>query len=80
MEKKIHPTQKPVFIYKWAYKKFCDLKAKLKVWDSHLGSGSNRIAAAECNFDFWATERNKIHFDASVKRFEQFKAQQKLFV
>jgi len=78
-EKKIHPTQKPVFIYKWMYRKFCDLKLKLKIWDSHLGSGSNRIAAAECEFDFWASEINKDYFNDEELRFANYQSQQKLF-
>jgi len=74
---KIHPTQKPKQLYKYLLKTFansCD-----KILDTHLGSGSSRIAAYDMGFDFYGYELDKDYFDASCKRFEQYKAQLKLF-
>jgi site-specific DNA-methyltransferase (adenine-specific) len=73
----IHPTQKPVALYKWLLKNYA--KEGDKILDTHLGSGSSRIAAYDMGFDFVGYELDKDYFDASVKRFEQYKSQLKLF-
>lgn len=71
---KIHPTQKPVKLYEWIYMNY--LPNGGKVLDTHLGSGSNRIAADKMgNIEFYGYEIDKEYFDASVNRFEQYKAQ-----
>lgn len=75
--RKIHPTQKPVSLYKWTLKNYA--KEGDKILDTHLGSGSSRIAAFDMGFDFYGYELDKEYFDASCKRFEQHKAQLKLF-
>ena len=49
-EKRIHPTQKPVALYRWIFRK--PLKPQWKVCDPFLGSGSSRIAASEFEIDF----------------------------
>jgi len=76
-EKKFHPTQKPIALYKWLLKNYA--KEGDKILDTHLGSGSSRIAAYDMGFDFIGYELDKDYFDASVKRFEQYKSQLKLF-
>jgi site-specific DNA-methyltransferase (adenine-specific) len=73
----IHPTQKPIALYKWLLKNYA--KEGDKILDTHLGSGSSRIAADQMGFDFWGYELDKDYFDASVKRFNQYKAQTVLF-
>ncbi len=75
-DKTIHPTQKPIALYKWLLKNYA--KVGDKIFDSHLGSGSSRIACYEGGFDFWGTEIDRDYFEASVKRFNIYKAQQKL--
>ena len=77
IEDRIHPTQKPVALYKWLLKNYA--KEGDKILDTHLGSGSSRIAAYDMGFDFYATELDKEYFDAGNKRFEDFKSQLKLF-
>lgn len=74
---KIHPTQKPIALYKWLLKNYA--KEGDKILDTHLGSGSSRIAAYDMGFDFWGYELDADYFKASEKRFHEFKAQQKLF-
>lgn len=50
-EGSIHPTQKPIKLYDWIYDRY--LPQGGKVIDTHLGSGSNRIAANKAgNIDF----------------------------
>jgi len=74
---RFHPTQKPVALYKWLLSNYA--KPGDKILDTHLGSGSSRIAAYDLGFDFYATELDKDYFDAQEKRFQDFKAQLKLF-
>lgn len=76
-ENRIHPTQKPIALYKWLLKNYA--KEGDKILDTHLGSGSSRIAADSMGFDFWGYELDKEYFDASCKRFDQYKAQLNLF-
>jgi site-specific DNA-methyltransferase (adenine-specific) len=76
-ENRIHPTQKPVALYKWLLSNYA--KPGDKILDTHLGSGSSRIAAYDLGFDFYATELDKDYFDAQEKRFQNFKSQLKLF-
>lgn len=68
-EVKIHPTQKPVALYHWILKKFANLGDR--ILDTHLGSGSSRIAAYKMGFDFYATEIDKEYFDAQEERFRR---------
>ena len=75
---KIHPTQKPVALYDWIYKNY--LTEGGKVIDTHLGSGSNRIAADKSgNIDFYSCEIDEEYFQAQELRFKQYKSQLKLF-
>lgn len=77
-ETKIHPTQKPVALYDWIYKNY--LPDGGKVLDTHLGSGSNRIAAHKAgNIDFTAFEIDKDYFEAQEKRFAIYKSQLTIF-
>jgi site-specific DNA-methyltransferase (adenine-specific) len=73
----IHPTQKPVKLYKWLLTNYANQGDK--ILDTHLGSGSSRIAAYDMNFDFVGFELDKDYFDAQEKRFNDFKMQGKLF-
>jgi site-specific DNA-methyltransferase (adenine-specific) len=73
---KIHPTQKPVALYKWILKNYA--KPGDKIFDSHMGSQSSRIAAYDMGFDYWGCEIDKDYFEAGNKRFENFIKQQKI--
>ena len=68
-EVRIHPTQKPVALYVWTLQKFA--KPGWKILDTHVGSGSSRIAAYGLGFDFYGTEIDKKYFDAMNERFER---------
>lgn len=73
---RIHPTQKPVALYKWLLKNYA--KEGDKILDTHMGSQSSRIAAYDMGFDYYGWEIDKDYFDAGEKRFQLFKSQQKL--
>lgn len=77
-EKKEHPTQKPVKLYKWLLKNYA--KEGDKILDSHMGSQSSRIAAFDMGFEYVGYELDESYFKAGCKRFEQHKSQLKLFV
>lgn len=68
-EKKIHPTQKPISLYGWILKTFA--KAGDKILDTHLGSGSSRIASYKMGFDFYACEIDKMYFELQEERFRK---------
>jgi site-specific DNA-methyltransferase (adenine-specific) len=53
-EKRIHPTQKPVALYKWLLKKYA--KPGYTIIDTHLGSGSSAIACRDLGFKLDAFE------------------------
>ena len=75
---KIHPTQKPVELYAWIYSLFAEPGSS--VLDTHLGSGSSRIAAYDAGLDFVGCEFDKDYFAAQEKRFEEHTAQGNLFL
>lgn len=65
---RIHPTQKPVSLYEWIFRNYA--KPRYRILDTHLGSGSSRIAAYKMGFDFYATEIDKDYFDMQERRFQ----------
>lgn len=73
----IHPTQKPVALYDWIFKNYA--KEGDKILDTHLGSGSSRIAAYKAGLDFVGCELDKEYFEAADKRFNEFKSQLRMF-
>lgn len=76
-EPRIHPTQKPVALYKWIMQTYC--KPGDRILDTHLGSGSSAIAAHDMGFDFVGIELDPDYYAAAVKRFNNAKLQTKLF-
>lgn len=71
-EKRIHETQKPVKLYDWIINEY---EIRGRVFDSHLGSGSNRIANDINGNEFYACEIDKEKFDAQNLRFKKYKSQ-----
>jgi len=74
---KFHPTTKPIKLYKWILDKYA--KAGDKILDTHVGSGSSRIAAHDYGFDFTGYELDYDYFQAQHKRYENHKQQLTLF-
>jgi len=74
---RFHPTAKPIELYSYIYKNY--LPGGGKVIDTHLGSGSNRIAADKTgNIDFIGYEIDKHYFDESEKKYVDYKKQYKI--
>lgn len=76
-EVRIHPTQKPVYLYKWTLKSFA--KTGWKILDTHVGSASSLVACHEMGFEFMGFETEKRHFIDGNNRLEQVKAQISIF-
>lgn len=74
---KIHPTEKPIQLYKWLLKNYA--KEGDKILDTHLGSGSIAIACWDMGFDLTGYEIDKEYYDNAVKRLENHKAQLQLW-
>lgn len=66
---RIHPTQKPIDLYKWILTNYA--KKGDKILDPYLGSGSSRIAAYDLGFDFTGYELDADYFAAGEKRFKE---------
>lgn len=70
---KIHPTQKPIALYKWLLHNYASPGDR--ILDTHLGSGSSAIAAHQMGFDFVGIELDKDYYEAACKRFKEQTAQ-----
>lgn len=78
IQDRFHPTQKPVTLYKWIYQHCA--KPGDKILDTHLGSGSSRIAAYDMGFDFTGYEIDKDYFDKQEDRFRVHTVQTNMFI
>jgi site-specific DNA-methyltransferase (adenine-specific) len=74
---KIHPTQKPIALYKWLLTKYA--KPGDKILDTHVGSASSIIACIDLGFDVTGFELDKDYFEAASKRIKDFESQLKIF-
>jgi site-specific DNA-methyltransferase (adenine-specific) len=76
-EERVHPTQKPVTLYEWIYKQYAS-EGNL-ILDTHLGSGSSRIAAHKAGLSFVGFEIDADYYAAQEKRFKTFTSQLRMF-
>ena len=74
---RIHPTQKPIYLYDWILQQYA--KPNDLILDTHLGSGSSRIAAYKGGFNFVGFEIDSEYYQKQEKRFNEFKSQLRLF-
>jgi site-specific DNA-methyltransferase (adenine-specific) len=75
--KKIHPTQKPTYIYKWLLQNYTNENDL--ILDTHLGSGSIAIACHQMKRKLIAYEIDAEYYEKACKRFKQQTAQQALW-
>ncbi len=76
IEGTIHPTQKPIRLYKWLltnYAKQGDL-----ILDTHVGSASSLIACYDMGFDAVGFELDADYYNASKQRLNDFMSQTRL--
>jgi site-specific DNA-methyltransferase (adenine-specific) len=74
---RIHPTQKPVTLYRWLLQNYA--KAGDKILDTHMGSGSIAIACYYDGYDLTACEIDIDYYNAAMKRIKEETKQQELF-
>ena len=74
---KIHPTQKPMALYRWLMEKYAEKGQR--ILDTHLGSGSSAIAAHYFGVDFVGCEIDPDYFKAAENRFEKETSQVAMF-
>ena len=75
---RIHPTQKPVKLYKWLLTKYA--KEGDTILDTHGGSMSSVIACIDMQFDMVCLELDKDYFNDAVTRIETHVGQQDMFI
>ncbi len=76
-EQRIHPTQKPIALYKWILENYANQRDK--ILDTHLGSGSIALACHDYGFDLTACELDKEYYQKALDRLKKHQMQQKLF-
>jgi len=69
----IHPTQKPIALYKWLLSNYA--KPGDKILDTHVGSASSLIACHQMGFEYWGFELDPDYFKAATERLNEAKAQ-----
>lgn len=74
---RIHPTQKPIALYKWLLWKYA--KPGNVILDTHVGSASSLIACAELGFRYVGFEIDSTYYKKARERLEQETAQLSLF-
>ena len=72
-ENRIHPTQKPVALYKWILSHYAE-PGDL-ILDTHVGSASSLIACEELGFDYVGYEIDKTYYELAKKRLDEFNQQ-----
>lgn len=72
-EQRIHPTQKPIALYKWLLSNYA--KPGDKILDTHVGSASSLIACHQMGFEYWGFELDTDYFNAATERLNKVKAQ-----
>jgi site-specific DNA-methyltransferase (adenine-specific) len=74
---RIHPTEKPVLLYKWLLDKYA--KQGDKILDTHLGSGSIAIACHDYGFELTACELDAEYYEKAKERIQNHIKQLTLF-
>ena len=74
---RFHPTQKPIKLYDWIFKNYSE--PTFKILDTHLGSGSSRIAAHKAGLHFVGFEVDEEYFYSEEMRFKNYRSQLNLF-
>lgn len=74
---RIHPTQKPIALYKWLLKNYANPGDK--ILDTHVGSGSSIIACLDLGFEYMGFELDEDYFKLMQERINHHKRKIKLF-
>ena len=74
---RMHPTQKPIDLYKWLLKNYA--KPGDKILDTHVGSASSLIACYDLGFEYLGFELDADYYQMATERLEKHKSQLSLF-
>jgi len=74
---RMHPTQKPIALYKWLLRNYAT--PDMKIIDTHGGSMSSMIACHAFGCEAVCCEIDEDYFDAGVKRFDNETRQLTIF-
>ena len=77
-EVRIHPTQKPVDLYKWLLTNYAEKGDK--ILDTHVGSASSLIACYDLGFEYLGFELDEDYYNEACKRLEKHKSQLNMFL
>lgn len=75
---RMHPTQKPVALYKWLLTNYA--KPGDKILDTHVGSASSLIACHDLGFEYLGFELDEDYYRMATERLEKHKAQINMFI
>lgn len=75
-EHRIHPTQKPVALYKWLLKNYA--KQGDLILDTHVGSASSLIACHDMGFDAVGFELDPEYYKQSNDRLSRYISQMRI--
>lgn len=75
-EKRIHPTQKPLILYRWLYGQYAERGWKLL--DTHVGSANSLIAAHEAGVQYVGFELDEHMYQLSSERLKEYTAQTRI--
>ena len=75
-EKRIHPTQKPLILYRWLYVQYAERGWKLL--DTHVGSANSLIAAHEAGVQYVGFELDEHMYQLSSERLKEYTAQTRI--
>ena len=76
-QKTMHPTEKPIVLYKWLLQKYA--KEGDKILDTHFGSLSIGIACHDLHFELTASELDKEYYELGKNRLIWHQKQLNLF-
>ena len=74
---RIHPTQKPIDLYRWTLKRYAE--KGMKILDTHGGSMTIAKACDKEGYDLDICEIDKTYFDNGVNAYNEYKKQLTLF-
>ena len=72
-DERIHPTQKPIGLYKWILSEFAN--AGDVILDTHVGSASSLIACEDMDFKYIGCEIDEVYYKAGMERLKNHTAQ-----
>ena len=72
-QSRIHPTQKPIDLYRWTLKRYAE--KGMKILDTHGGSMTIAKACDKEGYDLDICEIDKTYFDNGINAYNEYKKQ-----